>query len=117
MANNKKDPPSWLRSLFGGIGKDYKGDVGKMGRKGPIIGGLGALGVGVGMGVQSRQKKKKAFLNEKYPGQNYDKKKMKDEFKSFRKGMDEMKVGGTTNWTRKSKVTDYNGKKGKKGKK
>lgn len=108
---NKKDPPNWLRRLLGGIGKDYKGDVGKQGPLGAIIGTAGGTAVGTGMGFQSRQKKKKAFMKKYYPDKAYDKKKvvnkntgltMGDKFKQFRKGTDEMKGGGAA-WTRNSR--------------
>ena len=98
---NKKDPPNWLRRLLGGIGKDYKGDVGKQGYKGAIIGTAGGAAVGTGMGLQSRGKKKEAFMKKYYPDKAYNKETMKDEFKRFRKGIDEMKTGGA--WTRNSR--------------
>ena len=67
---NKKDPPNWLRRLLGGIGKDYEGDVGKQGPLGAIIGTAGGTAVGTGMSLQSRQKKKEAFLKKYYPAKD-----------------------------------------------
>jgi len=113
MGNKKKGPGDKFRAWL--TGQD---NLGPMGKKWAGIGLGGLTAIGTAMGIQTRANKKKEFMNKNYPGQNYDKnlvpKKNKatgitmgDEFKSYRKGMSEMKTGGS--WTRTSKLTK-NGK-------
>lgn len=73
-----------------------------MGKKWTGIVGGGLAAIGSAMGIQSRADKKEAFMKKYYPNKTYNKETMKDEFKRFRKGTDEMKTGGTT-WTRTSR--------------
>jgi len=109
MGNKKNGPGDGFRAWL--TGQD---NLGPMGKKWATIVGTGLSTIGSAMGIQSRANKKKAFMQKYYPNKEYDKdfvsKKNKgtgitmgDEFKAFRKGMDEMKVGGTTTWTRNSR--------------
>jgi hypothetical protein len=107
MANKKNGPGDGFRSWL--TGQD---NMGPMGVKWAKIIGTGLTGIGTAMGFQSRADKKKEFMKKYYPHKAYDKKKvvnkttgltMGDKFKQFRKGTDEMKVGGPIDWTRNSR--------------
>jgi len=98
MANKKNGPGDGFRSWL--TGQD---NMGPMGVKWAKIMGAGLTGIGTAMGFQSRADKKKAFMKKYHPHKAYDKLTMGDKFKQFRKGTDEMKVGGTTDWTRNSR--------------
>ena len=120
MANKNEDPPSWLRQLLGRMGPDA--DAEPMGNKYKKIGAAGLLGTGLGMAIQSRKKKKDAFQRAN-DILDYDRKTHKDKFKEYRKEQRALprkerylKDGGTV-FSRKSRITDYNGKKKGKGKK
>ena len=97
MGNKKNGPGDGFRSWL--TGQD---NMGPMGVKWAKIIGTGLTGIGTAMGVQSRADKKKAFMKKYHPNKNYNKETMKDEFKRFRKGVDEMKGGGAA-WTRNSR--------------
>lgn len=96
MGNKKNGPGDGFRAWL--TGQD---NLGPMGKKWATIVGTGLSAIGTGMGLQSRGKKKQAFMKKYYPDKTYNKKTMKDEFKRFRKGTDEMKTGGA--WTRNSR--------------
>jgi|5B_taG_2_1085324.scaffolds.fasta_scaffold00055_23 hypothetical protein len=120
MANKNEDPPSWLRQLLGRMGPDA--DAEPMGNKYKKIGAAGLLTTALGMGIQSRKKKKDAFQKAN-DILDYDRKRDKEDFKQYRKDQRALpkdkryqKDGGTV-FSRKSRITDYNGKKKGKGKK
>jgi hypothetical protein len=114
---NKKNGPGWdkIKEWFSGSGHGSPNGFGGVNSPGARRGIAGAAAAAIGLGIKARSDKKKDFLRSKgYKDglnvngsvakgikKNYDRKTMKDEFKSFRKGMSEMKTGGA--WTRNSR--------------
>ena len=117
MANKKG--PGWdkIKEWFSGSGYGSSNNFGGTNSSGARRGVAAAVAAGVSLGIKARSDKKKDYLRSKgYKDElnadgsvakgikkNYDRKTMKDEFKSFRKGMSEMKTGGA--WTRTTKQT------------